>query len=144
MTAKIDIMQIPLTMLPDMAQHVGEHLARGIDGSGRHPFELAVDVARNHAQVWAIFTDGKVVGAFMTAIVIDENGKKSVDVFGLAGAGIMKWGRVLSDRMVDFAKANDCTRVVFAGRWGLMRAYGNLEVITRKDANTLVYQRRVA
>lgn len=142
MTSQVDIMQIPLTMLPDMAPHIGEHLARGMKGSGRHPFGLAVDVARDHAQVWAIFTDGKVVGAFMTAVIIEDDQRKAVDVFGLAGQGIMKWGKRLADRMVDFAKANGADRVVFAGRRGLMKAYGGLNVIgTRGDQ--LVFERTV-
>ena len=142
----IKIMQIPIPMLVDMAPHVGPYLARGLPGSGRKEVELSIDILRDHAQVWAIFEDGKVVGAFLTAIVIQEDdGSRCLDIFGLSGDGAPKWGTALSDRMAEYAKANDCKRFVFDGKYGWLRACGHtVEVAGRKNARTVIFERRVA
>lgn len=142
----IRIYQVPPLLLVNMAPHIGPYLARGMPGSGREPMEIAKDIERDHCQVWAIFADSKVVGAFLTAIVVvEETGERCLDIFGLSGDGAPRWGRALSDRMLEYAKANDCARFVFDGKQGWERACGNtVNVIGFKGGRTAIFERRVA
>lgn len=142
----IKIMQVPPIMLVHMAPSLGPYLARGLPGSGRDPLEIARDIKRDHNQVWAIFDGDRVVGAFLTAIVVvDETGERCLDIFGLSGEGAPRWGRTLSDRMLEYAKANDCARFVFDGKQGWERACGNtVNIIGFKGGRTAIFERRVA
>lgn len=141
MNDSINILQIPPSHMVAMSPFVGPWLAKGIDGAERDPLVIAEDVVRDHAQVWAIFDGQRVVGGFFTSVLVSPNGNKWLDVYGLAGERILRWGKALADRMVEFARENDCDRVVFAGRKGLQKAYGGLRVIGRKDETTFIYER---
>lgn len=144
--SNVAIKQIPPILLVHMAPFIGPYLARGLPGSGRDPLDIAADIARDHNQVWAIFEKGSVVGAFLTAIVVkDDDGERVLDIFGLAGDGAPRWGRHLSDLMHDYAKANDCKRFVFDGKYGWLRACGHtVQVAGRKNARMMIFERRVA
>lgn len=140
----ITIGTIGRDQIPDMLPHLAPHLAKGLGAITFDPGILVADIEGNRTQVWAIVDDGELVGAFMTSILIEPSGERAVDVYGLGGERIMAWGRTLADRMAEFAKHENCRRVLFAGRKALARAYGEtVREIGRMENGNFIFERAV-
>jgi hypothetical protein len=107
--------------------------------------EGTVAAAEGRYQLWAILDHDsrRCLGAFVTEI-IEERGKKLVWVTSLAGEGILRWGPLLSERMAEFAKAEGCKAIRFAGRKGLLRAYRKVRIVDDYDAQSFVFERAVS
>jgi len=122
---------------------IGGYLIEGAKGADEALNQGLEDIARELARVWVILDDNEPLAAFLTAVVVDDRGR-AVDVYGLAGRSILKWGPALADQMVEYAKDNDCQRVIFKGRPALARAYPDVEIVGQETDGTLIYERRVA
>lgn len=144
MTIAVDIMRIPPGLVAASAPMWVDHLQRGTLELDRTQSDIMADVARGHAQIWAIIMDGESCGAFLTSIREDqERGGRLLDVYGLAGEGIRAWGKQLTARMVAYAKAERCGRIVFQGRPALERVYSGVTPIGQTDRGLTVYERVV-
>jgi len=124
-------------MLGELWPHIGPLLLQGqleIHGHlGRAMAALSnhlLEAQDGRAQVWTVIDHGahECLAALITEIV-EEDGKRVVWVSGMAGADILKWGGVTSDRMAEFARAEGCDCVRCAGRKALQRAYRDVRCI---------------
>lgn len=138
----ITIAQLPNELIQPSWPWIGPHLVSGaqceqdiLDGINA--------IAANKARVWVILEGDEVLGAFLTSVVVDDRGM-AVDVYGLGGRNILRWGKALSDEMVAYAKRNECGRVIFKGRKALMKAYEGIEMVGEEPDGTLIYERLVA
>lgn len=94
-------------------------------------------------QVW-IVTDGReVLATCFTDINVEEDGRRFVGVYGLAGHGIMRWAGQLSDTLAAFARAESCGRVMFRGRLGWARVLPEFRPIDQRG-HEWVWERHVA
>lgn len=95
-------------------------------------------------QLWLVFgaDDPKPLAAWATSIHANDEGDGWLGVGELAGRDVRRWSGEMSDRMVEFARAEGCRRVVFFGRRGwkrLVRGYSEIG-----EANGVhLFERRV-
>jgi hypothetical protein len=144
MTENIEIGQLPVNLLSAAWPHIGPYL---IDGAKVDPdvdINLAVkDVLEGKARVWVILDGEAPTGAFLTSIVQTSDGE-ALDVYGLGGRSILKWGRKITDAMIAYAQANRVERIIFKGRKALQRAYPGIRPVGQEPDGTYLYERRVA
>lgn len=138
----ITIAQLPTELIQPSWPWIGPYLLEGARVA--EDIEQGIqDIAANKARVWVILDEDEVLGAFLTSVVEDKRGT-AVDVYGLGGRHILRWGKKLSDEMVAYAKQNDCGRVIFKGRKALMRAYEGIRPVGQEEDGTMIYERAVA
>lgn len=140
----MNIVQIHKPFLGATWHAIGPHLLAGaihIDEGGIQ--QALDDVFEDRAMVWAIIEDNEVLAAFLTSVV-EKDGDVFLDVYGLGGRGMMKWGRELSERMADYAEKCGCTKVVFKGRRALLRTYNNVKLVGEEAPGLYVFERAVA
>lgn len=118
MTQELKIVCVPPNMFGAAWLKLGDLVPDAVRVAG----DLGDIVARIEdatLQLW-IAADGKPLAAWFTDINIEEDGSRWIGVYGLNGSGVRRWARALSDQMVEFARAEQCARVMFAGRkaWG--------------------------
>ncbi len=106
--------------------------------------EALRDVFGGRARIWVISDDSAILAAFLTAVILDKDGNDAVDVYGLGGRAMLKWGQALTERMVEYAQANGCKRVLFRGRKALQRAYHGIEIVGLEPDGTHIYERAVS
>lgn len=143
-SAKATIVLVPLSFLPQMLPHLQAALEAGMTAATDIDLEKEfADVAAGKAQVWAILRSDRVIGAFLTSVVILKDGRRALDVYGLGGGGILGWGRDLSQLLIDYGKANACSVVVFKGRKALMRAYrgSGIAIVGQHGDGNYLYER---
>lgn len=143
--ADIEIIQIPMEMVGAMLPHLGPHLLRG---ASAEPEQVNVKdtidrIVDGRIQMWAIMTPDEIHAAFLTSVLSNDDGTFDLDVYGLGGAGILKWGKLISDRMTSFAKFTGCKRIVFSGRKALLKAYDGVQITARRPDGLYQFERRV-
>ncbi len=137
----IKIYAIPKELLPLAWQHLGPSLAKGSADEPPEVIDAAVErIMRDHAQVWGIFDEFEVLAAFITSIVFVEgdSGPTALNIYGMGGNGVQKFRHKLCDTMLEYAKANECSSIIFEGREALRRVYeplGNLRQVKGDDGN---------
>lgn len=140
----IEIAQLPLNLLVPAWPYVGPLLAAGARVDPDVDLEAAIaDVMQERARVWIILEGDMPMAAFLTSVLETTHGR-SVDVYGLGGRGLLKWGKHLTDVMTDYAKANNAERVIFKGRKALQRAYPGIRAVGQEPDGTWLYEKRVA
>lgn len=130
-------------MIGAMWPVVAPHLLRGLAASSGDLKALVDDIVDGIANLWAITEDGDLLGTFVTAIVEDEHGR-AVDVYCLAGTRIDLWGDLISDRMAEYARRNNCERVLFCGRKGLLRTYKGVRIVGEHAPGIYQFEREVS
>lgn len=144
MSDNIEIGQLPINLLTPAWPHIGPFLLAGAEVDPDVNLEQAVsDVLEGRARIWVILDGEKPIGAFLTSIVTLSDGE-ALDVYGLGGRNILKWGRKITDAMVAYAQANRVERIIFKGRKALQRAYPGIRVVGQEDSNIYLYERRAA
>ena len=140
----ITIAQLPLHLLEPAWPYVGPLLMEGAKVDPDVDLESAVaDVLQGRARVWIILDGDLPLAAFLTSVLDTVQGV-SVDVYGLGGRGLLKWGKHLTDVMTDYARANHAERVIFKGRKALQRAYPGIRAVGQEPDGTYLYEKRVA
>lgn len=141
----IEIIQIPMSMVGAMLPHLGPHLLKGAAAEPE-----AVDIkdcidriVDGRIQMWAIMTRKEIHAAFLTS-VLEDGEELALDVYGLGGAGILRWGKLISERMTRFAKFNKCSRIIFSGRKALLKAYDGVRIIGVRPDGLYQFQKDVA
>lgn len=138
------IIAIPPIMLPDMWRHVAPHLLKGLTRATDVTLKQMIDdIIAGTDQLWAIFTDGAVVGAFVTAKYLDEdNGTEFVGVYALGGSGLEHWAGLLGETMADWAKHTGAASVRFTGRDAWSRVLPTYR-ITGRRGDEAIFERVV-
>lgn len=140
----MDIVQIDKPFLGVTWPSIGPHLLAGAIHADEGGIEEAIDdVFEDKARVWAIVEDGDVHAAFLTSVVEADAGHRYLDVYGLGGRNMMKWGRQLSERMAEYARLNECSKVIFKGRKALLRTYTNVKMVGEEAPGLYVFERAV-
>lgn len=141
----IEVIQIPMSMVGAMLPHLGPHLLRGAAAEPE-----AVDIkdcidkiVDGRIQMWAIMEPDRIHAAFLTSVIEDGDGS-ALDVYGLGGQGILRWGKLISERMVSFAKFTHCQRIIFSGRKALLKAYDGVRIIGARPDGLYQFERWVA
>ena len=136
---RITIGPIETERLNDVWPVIGPYLVMGAENEG-DMWEALADIDQGRARVWAILEDGEPVAAFLTS-VIDGN---ALDVYGLGGKRMLRWGKALTDAMLRVAEVNGCEKIVFKGRKALRRCYPEIREIGQEGPNLYHYERAVA
>lgn len=143
---EIKILQIPLELVGAMLPHLGPHLLKGASAEPE-PVDVkdVIDrVVDGRIQMWAIMSPSEIHAAFLTSVLTDNDGSFSLDVYGLGGAGILKWGKLISERMMSFARFTDCKRIVFSGRKALLKAYDGVHITGHRPDGLYQFERLVS
>jgi hypothetical protein len=144
MTQDIEIGQLPLNLLTPAWPYLAPFLIAGAKVDPDVDLNQAVaDVLEGKARIWVILEHDTPIGAFLTSIVQTSDGE-ALDVYGLGGRDILKWGRKITDSMIAYAQANRVERIIFKGRKALQRAYPGIRAVGQEPDGTYLYERRVA
>jgi len=144
MSENIEIGQLPLNLLAPAWPHIAPFLIAGAKVDPDVDLNQAVaDVMEGKARIWVILNGETPIGAFLTSIVQTSDGE-ALDVYGLGGRDILKWGRKITDSMIVYAQANRVDRIIFKGRKALQRAYPGIRAVGQEPDGTYLYERRVA
>jgi hypothetical protein len=138
----IEVFPVPLVTLGAMWPSVAPLLMRGLAATDEKLEDVVVDLLTFKTQLWIVLDDTDLVGVFLSRI-IDEDGEKYVDVFGLAGDRLLGWGKTISNVMAAYAKSKHCKRYVFCGRKGLLRAYEGVRIVGEHSPGVYRYERAV-
>ncbi|MCV0371717.1 hypothetical protein [Filomicrobium sp.] len=123
------VLPVPVPFLGIMWNSLSPHLLRGLGASDGNLQATIDDLFADKATLWVVKRGEKdLLGVFLTAIV-DDDGKRALDVYALSGEDLLSWGKEISAEMRRYAKSKDCHRVIFVGRRGLLRAYEGAEIV---------------
>jgi hypothetical protein len=124
----IALLLIQPKLMGDILPHVAPFLRAGLATDGLDLMDFADGLASGDVQLWVATEGSKIYGALLTAIVT-ENDRKLLDIGGLGGAGVLRWGKVASRTLKAFAKEHDCEAMIFAGHKGSLRAYEGFRIV---------------
>lgn len=152
--ADIEIVCVPPVLLGATWQTIGGHLLRGqlvitggeVEAALMRLAVISRAVQAGVAQVWAVFDrEAKECLAAMVTEICDDDDGRVLWVTGLAGKGVMSWGSMMSDRLAEFAKDENCRAFRFHGRWGSHRAYKDVTLLEAHPENGVhLFERAVA
>lgn len=114
-SAEIRVVPVPVQMVPEMWNQALPHLERGDEAAHTNPVKLLLDLISSHAVLWVVFVDDALVAAYFSAIHFEDDGSKSLMVYGLGGGALRKWLRAMIDTMERHARANGCLYASFHG-----------------------------
>jgi hypothetical protein len=144
MSEHIEIGQLPIDLLTPAWPHLAPFLIAGAKVDPDVDLNQAVaDVLEGRARIWVIFDGDTPIGAFLTSIVETSDGE-ALDVYGLGGRSILKWGQKITTAMIAYAQSNRVDRIIFKGRKALQRAYPGIRAVGQEPDGTYLYERRVA
>jgi hypothetical protein len=136
------IVAIPPFMVVDMWPHIAPFICKGLTAATNVTMRDIVDgVSAGTDQLWAIFLDGKVAGAFVTALY-EEPTAFFVGVYALGGRGITRWGDLLGETMAGYALQSGASSVRFMGREAWSRVLPSFEITGRCGTET-IFERAV-
>jgi hypothetical protein len=95
-------------------------------------------------QLWLLFSEdsAKPLAAWTTVILPDEGDAHWMVIGELAGSQAPRWARMVSERMVAFARDEGCNRVSFFGKRGWGRLVRGFIEIGEHDG-IWVFERRL-
>ncbi len=143
MSERFTIVTLPNESLSQMWPAIGPYLVAG--ASTDPDVDLEEEVARVYAgksRVWVIVEGDRTRAAFLTSVVTDSDGR-CLDVFGLGGEGMIRWGRALTAEMVRYSMLAECNRVIFKGRRALLRAYPGVRIVGEDAPGLYIFERAV-
>jgi hypothetical protein len=144
MEQNIEIGQLPIDLLTPAWPHLAPFLIAGAKVDPDVDLNQAVaDVLEGRARIWVILDGDTPIGAFLTSIVETSDGE-ALDVYGLGGRSILKWGQKITTAMIAYAQSNRVDRIIFKGRKALQRAYPGIRAVGQEPDGTYLYERRVA
>lgn len=116
----VRVMPVPLQMVPDVWEAALPHLVRGDEAANSNPVKLLLDLVSGHAVLWLVFVSDNLVAAYFSSIHIDDDGRKSLMVYGLGGGRLRVWLNTMICKMEAHALANGCAIAAFHGvaGWG--------------------------
>jgi len=138
--------RFPPAAVVDVARLYGRALCRSLAAAGETDMRgCLVDLVTGRQQLWGIF-EPDVAGPlalFRTEIVLDTETSRYLEVSALAGTGLRRWARLVSDTMQATARELGCASVRFAGRdaWG--RVLPECAPVGDVDGET-IFERTVA
>jgi hypothetical protein len=140
--AETKIVAIPPFMVVDMWPHIAPHICKGLTAASNVTMRDIVDgVSAGTDILWAVFVDGEVAAAFVTALY-EESTSFFVGVYALGGRGISRWGDLLGETMAGYALNVGASHVRFMGREAWSRVLPTYEITGRCGTET-IFERAV-
>lgn len=138
-----EILPVPLITLGVMWPTVAPLMLRGLAATDEKLEDVIGNLLAFKTQLWIVLRDGDLVGVFLTRI-IQEDDDQFVDIYGLAGEGLIAWGKDISKVMAGYTLSKGCKRYAFCGRKGLLRAYEGARIVGEHSPGVYRYERAVA
>jgi hypothetical protein len=136
------IVAIPPFMVVDMWPHIEPFVRKGLTAATDVTIMDIVDgVSAGTDILWAIFADGEVAGAFVTALY-DEPTSFFVGVYALGGRDLNRWADLLGETMAGYARDVGASHVRFMGREAWSRVLPSYQ-ITRRCGTETIFERAV-
>ena len=142
--AKIEITMVPRSLVPPLWMRAAFHMERGAEVGGISIEDEFSRLMSGLDDLWLIVEGGKIIGAFVTTIAADEDGRRFVNVSNLSGIGARRWVTQMGDKMAEFAHYCGCDRVRCYGKRGWTRLLSNVSVIGRHPGGHMIYERAAA
>lgn len=136
----VRVVPIPLELVPSMWDAALPHLTRGNQVAKMNPVKLLLDLVSRHAVLWCVFVDDELVAAYFSSVVLEDDGTKSLMVFGLGGRKLRTWLSAMICKMEAHAVDNGCGVASFYGVRGWSRLVPDYLATPDVDGVTL-YQR---
>ncbi|MGD9724522.1 MAG: hypothetical protein AB7U76_25055 [Pirellulales bacterium] len=113
----IQILCVPPDLCKPVLAKCKATILRGLDVAEMDEAELIERLSNKTALLWLIMRDDDVLALGFTERIPEDD---AVAVFGLAGRDMWRWAKLFADRITDYAAAEGCERVLFAGSkaWG--------------------------
>lgn len=114
-----------LRLPPESAEHLGLDMLDFLDrivNETQGEFsrsDLLEWLAKDSAQIFAVFLDDKLSGIIVTEIVVFPN-MDVCHIIGLAGDEFLRWPHAINE-IEDYARVEGCKRVTWAGRRGFVK-----------------------
>jgi hypothetical protein len=142
MNTETRIVAIPPFLVVDMWPHLEPHIRKGLTAATDVTMRDIVDgVSAGTDQLWAVFVDGEVAAAFVTALH-DEPTSFFVGVYGLGGRDLNRWADLLGETMASYGMQVGASCVRFHGREAWSRVLPSYQ-ITGHNAGHAVFERRL-
>ncbi len=144
----IEITQVPWYFVPPLWDKIKNYVCRGA-AVGGVPFLKQIERLKDGSDsLWVILSGEKlewrVVGAFVTTLSEDSEGKRFVGVSNLAGSGARRWAKKMNDLMVEYARANGCDFVRCYGRRAWGRLLQDVAVVGEHENGHAIFERSAA
>jgi len=124
-SADIRILPIPSHLVDVMWPHLVPWLTKGLAAAKTSTLDgIRQDVANETDQLWAIFQNESLVGAFVSAVYTDQG--SYLGIYALGGRGLRNWARDIDLAMQTEARRRGVDRCRFAGRRGWSRVLSGL------------------
>jgi len=124
-SANIRVLCIPPHLHNAMWPHVAPWLTKGLAAAKTSTLEgIKYDLNNGTDHLWCIFENEGLVGAFVTAVYIDQG--KYLGVYALGGRGLLKWAGDIDLAMQTEARRLSIGVIRFAGRRGWSRVLSGL------------------
>lgn len=136
----VRVVPVPLQMVPEMWEAVLPHLTRGDQVARSNPVKLLLDLVSGHAVLWCVFVSDELVAAFFTSVVLEDDGRKSLMVYGLGGGRLRVWVDGALATLEAHARGNGCFAQCFYGRRGWSRVVPHYQSTPAGDGVAL-YQK---
>lgn len=116
----VRVCPVPLQMVPDVWSQAAALLDKGNTAAKSNKVKVLLDLVSGHAVLWLVFVGDTLVAAYFSAIQIDDDGGKSLMVYGLGGSKLRVWLSAMIGKMEAHALANGCSAACFHGvnGWG--------------------------
>jgi hypothetical protein len=111
----IRIMPLPPHLVDAMWPHVVPWLTKGLTAATTLTLEdIHRDVKNETDQIWMIFENESLVGAFVSAVYLDQGAY--LGLYALGGKRMRTWAKAVDDEMQKEAVRRGLIRIRFAGR----------------------------
>jgi hypothetical protein len=131
MTSETKIIAIPPHMVVEMWPYLKPFIRKGLRAAtDLTMLQIVKDISAGTDQLWAIFLDGKPVGAFLTAF-FEEETSFYVGVYALGGRGLNRWADLLGETMAAYGMQVGASCVRFHGREAWSRVLPSYQITQR-------------
>jgi hypothetical protein len=125
-----------------MWPHVVPWLTKGLAAARTSTLdEIKRDLGNETDQLWTIFDGEQLVGAFVSAVYVDQGAY--LGVYALGGRGLRNWAKAIDEQMQAEAGRRGLTRIRFAGREPWSRVLPGLARVGQLHEH-VIWERAVA
>jgi hypothetical protein len=141
MTTETKIVAIPPHLIVEMWPYCKPFIRKGLRAAtDLTMLQVVKDISAGTDQLWAIFLDGKPVGAFLTAL-FEEETSFYVGVYALGGRGLNRWADLLGETMADYGMQVGASCVRFHGREAWSRVLPSYHITGQHSSGHALFER---
>jgi hypothetical protein len=141
MTTEPKIVAIPPHMVVTMWPYLKPFIRKGLRAAtDLTMLQIVEDISAGTDQLWAIFDNGKPVGAFLTAL-FEEPTTFYVGVYALGGRGLNRWADLLGETMAAYGMQVGASCVRFHGREAWSRVLPSYQITGQHSSGHALFER---